>query len=132
MLLRAFARRPPWYDVLSAAALRGGVARSALSPPSAPRLIRVTLDAVPAACVAAVEDALLGCGSSAVTLEDTDAGTPAERSLFFAPGGGVEASWARTRVFALFAGAAEWEGARGTVERARSLARPSPFPSPRL
>jgi|SRR5579871_2676151 len=68
---------------------------------------------VPAACAERVSDALMEAGAQSVTVEDADAGTPAERALYAEPGADAEVGirsgehWALCAVHALLADAAD-------------------------
>lgn len=48
-----------------------------------------------------ISDALLACGALSVSIEDADAGTPAEEAIFGEPGSAIEAAWQHNSVVVL-------------------------------
>ena len=48
-----------------------------------------------------ISDALLACGALSVSIEDADAGTPAEEAIFGEPGSAIEAAWLHNTVAVL-------------------------------
>lgn len=64
--------------------------------------IQAALQTQNAASAEALSDALLAAGALSVSMEDADAGTPAEQPQFAEPGEAPASLWARSRVIALF------------------------------
>ena len=64
--------------------------------------IQAALQTQDAASAEALSDALLAVGALSVSMEDADAGTPAEQPQFAEPGEAPASLWARSRVIALF------------------------------
>lgn len=80
--------------------------------------ITATLQTQDAQRAEALSDALMGAGALSVSIEDADAGTPAEQPQFAEPGEAPTGLWARSRVIALFDPADGLDAIRAAISAA--------------
>ena len=80
-----------------------------------------------AALADTISDALLDAGALSVSVEDADAGTPAEQPLFGEPGSAAEAAWRRNTVVALVDAGADGHSIVAAAALAAGISAPPAF-----